>query len=525
MKRILSLFFCLLALQLSSEITWNFPATSISSPGFDASSPNLGTDVNGNLVAVWVENNRVVSKTQLLNSSWSALSTLSGNGGNSPDLAVDSNGNAIVVWVEGGVIKSATKLFGQAWGAAQTISSSGSSAPKIAVDRSSGNAVAVWTTSGVIKASSKSFGGAWSLVPDTLSLIANSDSPQISISPGGIVIAVWHAVNPVSLVDTIYTSRKTSLLGLWSAAATISNSSQKSAYPQIATDSAGNATVLWYRFAKSGSSYSDVVLQASSLDSNGVSWTSPQDLSTPSYQNPQYLTARIGYGPTGKAIAAWTTLTDGGIYYVESAQLDPALGWGTSSLPTADIYSISFDLSVIPSGIAYLSYMISDSANIAIQGAESQIGGVFEGYWASPSYLSSYSSNSTPVITSITQNNTTNYIAAGWLSYDGANTVMQVVPGSEALAQPPTNLAVAQLTNGFGSFTEYYNRLSWDASVSSGITQYLIYRNGTLIAQNDESTLYFEDHNASQIESVTYGVAAMTDGYLQSSTAIKVFTP
>ena len=89
--------------------------------------------------------------------------------------------------------------------------------------------------------------------------------------------------------------------------------------------------------------------------------------------------------------------------------------------------------------------------------------------------------------------------------------------------EPPSNLNVVQNGNDFGVLTQIDNVLTWSASPSSNIINYLIFRNGEYINAVEGTTLQYVDPNCQSGQTVTYGVAACDSVGCQSSTLFFTF--
>ena len=525
MKKILSALFLMLSVHLTSlEInTWSTPADTISSTGVNASDPHIAMDGSGNVIAAWLENSLVVSKTKLLNDSWSSLDTLSATGASSPKIVVDPAGNATAVWVESGAVKAATKPFSSSWGTPVTLSASGSSSAQIAI-RSNGDVVAVWVASGFINSATKLYNQNWQTTPDTLSA-AGADSPQVAVGADGTVIAVWHANNTITSIDNVFAASKP-IAGTWSAAATISNPAINSLYPQVAVDPNGNAMALWFRCNHLNSTYSNVVLQSSSLPSSGYSWSNPVDVSSPAARNPADLIARIKYSDSGYAVAAWTTSYDGSTFRIESSEINSNQIWSEPFTIAYDLYAYSIDLAISSVGDIFAVYMSFDTetSSVIIQSRESHAGGIGSGSWTSPVTVSTENENGYPQIAAVVTGDVNNNAVAAWINFDGTNNIIQAVTGTGTQVVPPSNLSITQNVNSFGIFNEYYNLLTWDSSTDPNLVGYAIYRNNVLLAFVESSALEFIDNNQKQNGSVTYGVSA-TDNSGRESLPIYVSFP
>ncbi|MBS0605294.1 MAG: hypothetical protein JSS60_09725 [Verrucomicrobia bacterium] len=519
MKRIFSVIFLCLSLSVTAnEIdTWSSPPDTISTTGIDSSNPHIAMDAAGNAVALWLENNVVVSKTKLLNMAWSSPTTLSAAGASEPQLVVDPAGNATAIWVESGVVKTATKLFNLAWGSATTLSGAGSSTPQLAVD-TAGDVVAVWLTSGGVQSKTQLFGMSWSGSADVLSASASA-APQVNIGPNGTVVAVWHALNGVTSIFNVTAATKT-ISGSWSASSIVSDPSINSVYPQVAVDQNGNADAIWFTYNLSGTVYSNVVLQSAYRPAVG-SWATPVNVSQAGKRNPADLVAKVNFSDAGNVIAIWTNSNDGETFRIDSAQTDLNLNWtGTEPIIT-NLYAYTVDLALNSIGDAFAVYMAYDSSSssIVINAVESHVGGFAAGFWGSPVTISLGTENGFPKIGAVIVGGTNCYAAAAWINNDGSNNIIQSSFGNGIAVVPPSNLAVVQQSTNFGVFTEYYNVLSWTASTDPNLNSYIIYRNGQIVTFIDATTmpLQFIDNNRVQNGPVVYGVSAIDSADTESA--------
>lgn len=84
---------------------------------------------------------------------------------------------------------------------------------------------------------------------------------------------------------------------------------------------------------------------------------------------------------------------------------------------------------------------------------------------------------------------------------------------------PPTGLVGKQHKNDFATVSERYNTLHWQASPSSGVAGYLIYRNGILIATLNANVLCYQDHNQKKNANTLYSVVAINSQGIPSTPA------
>ncbi len=248
------------------EEIWQAPVT-ISALGYDADSPEIAVDADGNATAVWTSTSgpvsNIQSSTKPFGESWLGPVILSGSGlsAATPQIAVDAARNVTVVWqkFDGNyVIQASTKLFGESWQSLENISDSApllAQGPQIAVD-AAGNATAVWIqsdgTHGIVQASTKLFGESWPIDPDN-NLSApelDADAPQIAVDAAGNATVVWKVHN--GIYDIVQATTKP-YMGSWPVdPVDLSDLVGSSFVPQIAVDAAGNATAVWRLFGSAG---------------------------------------------------------------------------------------------------------------------------------------------------------------------------------------------------------------------------------------------------------------------------------
>jgi hypothetical protein len=521
MKKILSL--CCIALSchlVADPLIWTGTPTTISTSGVNSSSVMSGVDANGNGVAAWIENTRVkVRNIPAATGVWGPLVTLSNAGATSPRIAVSSNGDATMMWLEGTSVKVANQVFGQSWSAATTLSTTSAATPYIAID-STGNIVATWVSAGAVMSSTKLAGGSWQTA---VTLASSGTDPRVAISTSGTVIAAWHGINSVSSMDSIYASQKT-INGAWGSASVLSNPSLNSVLPRVAIDSNGNAVVLWFSYAMNGVQYGGVSVYSSILLSSAFSWTTPVLISDQGNVNPANLGLVMHFGSGGYGIAAWTNSVDGVSYNLSSAILQVTSGWGSSHAIVSDVNLHSESLALTSGGSAILSYMTTDpsTSNVIIQTLESYVGGIVNELWLNQQTISVNAQSAFSKVSAVNIGTATLNGQVVWVTYDGANTVVQAISGTTPQLQPPTSLAVSQATINYNLFADLTKTVTWTPSVSSNTSLYIIYRNGMLISQVDQSTPTFTDHNRTVGIVDTYGIASVDGSTGEQSSVILI---
>lgn len=508
-KTILKLLSAFLVLCIQSatyaDVVWGSPVT-ISNTGVNASSPQVVVDPSGNATAAWLESGVVKASTLPTGGSWGTIATVSGSSASNPILGVDASGNVIATWLESGVVKSATLPSGGSWGSATSLSSSGASQSFHAVD-SAGNAAAIWVRNGIIEAAKMPSGGSWSLVVG-LTSSGNESSPHLAIGSDGTIIAVWSSSS--SGQDNVY-STNGSVSGSWNASPInlFSDIAHHHNYPKVAVDGNGNAIASWFRYTQSGASFSNVFVMAASLPASGSSWSTPTILSTtPSLRNPASLKTKVLFDASGNGYALWITSFNGETFNVESAVLPFGGAWITGGeLLQDDRYGFDTNAAINALGDVIATYMFFDGTNIGIQTAETDILDPTTNFYSNPQTISTGSQNGFPrIATGLT--GTTFYTTAVWVNFNGSNDMINAATGTKTVVLAPSNVTITQSSTNQGVFTEYFNTVSWTASLDLDLSQYNIYRNGIFITSVGSGTTQFIDRNVVQNGSVTYGVAA-----------------
>jgi hypothetical protein len=291
----------------------------------------------------------------------------------------------------------------------------------------------------------------------------------------------------------------------------------------VIVDSSGNATVLWFSYNQSGTLFTNVSLLSSQFSVGSSAWTQATALSSSlSNRNPADLLARLSTDSSGNVIALWTSSNDGATFNVETAFKLTGSNWMLGgALALNNLYAFDADISTCSSGDTSASLMYYDGSSIIIQSTEAHAASIVPNFWGNLTPIVQGINRAFPRIATILSGNTLRACTA-WLQHDGTNTRVEVATGSKTILAAPTNLAASQQSTSFGVFIDYYNTVTWQASSSSGIAGYAIYRNGIFVNSVSSSTLQYIDHNFSG-GSVTYGVAAFDSSNLRSPVATVTF--
>ena len=267
--------------------------------------------------------------------SWSTPGDLSlaGRDAGASQVVVDSTSLATAVWTRNDgshyVIQSSTSQNGGAWSTPVNVSLAGQSAssPQVTVSPS-GLVSAVWYrfdgSQTIIQASTSQNGGAWSS-PVNLSLAGRAAyDPQVTVSPTGLATAVWTRNDGSHYVIQSSTSQNG---GAWSTPDNVSLAGGASYYPQVSVDSTGLATAVWAR--NDGSHF---VIQ-SSTSQNGGAWSTPVNLSLTGgdADSPQ-----VTVSSTGLVTVVWAR-NDGSNSIIQSSafrESTPSAAPAASTTPT-----------------------------------------------------------------------------------------------------------------------------------------------------------------------------------------------
>lgn len=288
--------------------TWS-SAEDLTVPVDLVADPIIAVDSRGNSLAVWAIFDGIfyhIQSAVLKNSchrrhGWKRLNDIIVDGAFGLDIAIDPKGNAVLAW-EGrvgfkGVIQAATLAKGsKSWLQTADVSPSNqqSEFPKVGVDRE-GNAILVWDQGISIHhiASAKlAFGSInWINTSDPSDIADRSVFPDLAVDPAGNAVAVWK-----TFIDPSTTNVEAATLAAGSFTWTprvILTSSLLITDTEVVVDKQGNAVAIW---SATG------VLQSSSLPYGG-SWSPPIDI-TPSTIGVGG--QRIAMTPCAFAVVAYT---------------------------------------------------------------------------------------------------------------------------------------------------------------------------------------------------------------------------
>lgn len=332
--------------------TWT-PPMAISTPGQSSSSPTIASDPLGNLTAVWSSfdgsNEVIQTASKSVGGEWSNPTTISTAGSNADaaQVTIDSAGNATAVWMWSNpslttVIQAATKPVGGTWSNPTTISDSSHGAlevPHIVAD-GAGTVTAVWKWNDgftdVIQSANLPLGGSWA-PPSTIS---TTDGPswnvRIASDPAGDLTVVWMHWVGIYLVQAVVQPSG----GSWSVPTTISDPNVDAWEGAIAMDASGNATAVWKEQGNTS-----ILLRTASLPLGGT-WNIPMTLSADGGNAAE---PRVAADAAGNVVAAWTRYD--GTNWIVQTDFKPINANWTSPVDVSPAGTTSGDPCVVSNGV------------------------------------------------------------------------------------------------------------------------------------------------------------------------------
>lgn len=461
------------------------------SGGGSAANSQVAIDRLGNAIVVWEEGFPTQIKYRLLSADgvWSPDISMppnniqpSVNAQTFPQISIDASQKAILIWMEyfSGKehIFSATKPYEMPWITHGEISSGENNASLIplkslALSHSSGIAIAAWeefdqNTNTTRIHAARFMENNWT-EPLTISDI-NGKGPAVGIDPSGNAVIVWSQNNQIH--------SKTIRNNILSESAVVVSDSKYSAiHPDIGMDGDGNAILVFERIDAMHK-----FISGSTFSKRTGLWTKPLDISAPSPAN----IALAGY-----PVLSVNSIGDGVVIWKESS-----------------------------------------GENIVIQGS-----GFSLGTWSNTKTLSSLDSDSgakTPAYDIAVVLNDNGNILAIWPEDPNKNGTFQIKStagiGLANLAPLPPMVSPEtvqlggvisgkQVIHRFPAHSDIINILTWENP--GGVQFFNVYRNNlaSLIATVGDS--YFEDHQRTPRELVTYLITSV-DGNGQESAPMTI---
>ena len=377
-----------------------------------------------------------------------------------PEMAIDSAGVTHAVWVGDNGLDNIyyANNAGGSWSEPITISPTSQDYPyynyypQIAVD-SGNHPHVVWYGSGDMSYQiwyAADLGSGWS-DPTLLSTQSDYDqyNPQIATDSSGNAHVVWYGYDSSGNYYQVYYA--TNAGGSWSSPARLSTQSSYDQYdPRIALDSSGNANVAWYGY-DSGYSNHHIYYATNA----GGSWSSPVNISTHTSYD-QYI-PQIALDSSGNAYVAWYGYDDSDNYYQVYYATNAGGSWSAPvNISTQSSYH-QYDpqIALDSSGNAHVVWYGYDSGynNYHIYYATNA-----GGSWSAPINLSTQSDYDQYIPQIALDSSGNAYVA--WYGYDSGDSYDQVFYATNASGSwsSPTRLSTQS------GYYQYNSRILLDSN-------------------------------------------------------------
>jgi len=233
----------------------------------NAGNPQIAMDGNGIAIAVWRQNDGTrenIHANRFDGMDWGTaelIETDDAGDAEQPQIAMDATGTAIAVWTQYDDSSvnlraniRANRFDGMNWGTAELVETHGTSLatlPQVAMD-GNGAAIAVWQQKDELPASifsniwaNRFDGSSWN-TPELIETDNAGDAllPQIATDGTGTAMAVWHQLDTVGGIRSIWANRFDD--SSWGTAELLENDFANDAgNPQTAMDGTGAAITVW----------------------------------------------------------------------------------------------------------------------------------------------------------------------------------------------------------------------------------------------------------------------------------------
>ena len=340
---------------------WQAPELISNFVGRDALYPHIGSDPDGNIIAVWgmsdFTGNSIWASRYTPTGGWGDSEVI-GDGsvavpislsGGSPHLAVSATGSALVAWQQLGDPGLGANLWANhfrptnGWNSPTVLQPNGASSAQMAM-HSDGSAIAVWGHyDGTLRngwANRFTPNDGWQ-VPILIAPHNNID--HVGMGPVAMD-ANGNATVVLSQAGAVKATRYNSPVG-WGTPEPIDAQVGVASGPKVAVHPSGSAIAVWSQSSISGTT---------NIWSNryipGQGWGTPELIETDDVGNA--MGPQIAFDPNGNAVALWLQ-SDGQTptlrWGLSSNRYTPGEGWGTAKLLDNDSagsssgYTIAFD--------------------------------------------------------------------------------------------------------------------------------------------------------------------------------------
>jgi hypothetical protein len=295
-----------------------------------------------------------------------------GEGGEEPEVVLTGEGGAAAVWGadvdDGLVVEGAVRVGGQWKPAAQLATE----ALEPSVAASAEGAIAVWAGPHGIEAARTTPAGAWKPLPTIPHTSRETRAPEIATDAAGRATVVWRQPGPAHATIDVATRTPG---GSWSAPKRLSRPGGVAYSPHVAVDPDGAAAVVWRRYDGERS-----IVQAATRTARGR-WSAAANLSA---KGENAVAPDVAIDPAGEAVAVWHRF-DGAHQIVQVSVRPPHGGWSRPvDLSAKGRNGEQPQVALTPAGEAVVTWARFDGRVERIQAVTRSPGG----HWSSPRNLS-----------------------------------------------------------------------------------------------------------------------------------------
>lgn len=301
-----------------------------------ADAPAIRFDVDGNAVAVWLQDNGLFSFDVWANvytagQGWGSAQVIDSGDGSAgtPQLLIAKDGTALVTWAqdvgatEVGVFVNAYNPNAKTWGAAQRIDAGGGIAddPMLAVDATGDRAV-VWSQSNGganadIWSNRFTAGVGWATARAIDLADGQAREAQVAMDAQGNAMAIWRQDDGDGRYS-VWQNRFAVGAG-WGTAGLIEQAAGDADDLRVVSDDEGNALALWTQLNESG--FYDIYMALYSADDG---WQTPELLET---REGEAYSTDIAVSNDGELVVVWHQKESAGIYNIWALRYSEDLGW------------------------------------------------------------------------------------------------------------------------------------------------------------------------------------------------------
>jgi hypothetical protein len=460
---------------------WQQPPKEFLSNSSQASAG--ATDVNGNAIAIWSDDNLVtIQASYYSNGTWGP-SQLVSNIRSEPyslEVAMDSTGTGLALWREEttGLIKSA--LFsGGDWAIPIILDINPGPSTQLSVSMDgSGNGAGIWINNAFSEVRSSFYDAGTNSWSPFIPLGTGNDGASISYSANGTAIATW--LNGGAVTASYYNGV------IWLTPVALGFSID-GVLSQI--DASGNAIAAWVDNATGDVFSSEIV---------GAVVTGPVQIAP----GPGNVGLSLAVAPGGTAILIWEDVSLNGQFSTFSTPNWSAPLQFATDIPFPSGGNIRASVSVDSSGNALIVYGTTTPQILSVQ---LPLGGVLGPTLLVTNNVNSQGSQLFSIISALSSNGVG---FAFWTpEIEGANFYGSVLISAPL---PPSGITATKCKNKFAAQTDLVNIIRWTPSQDLATSSYNLRRNGVLIAVIPfTGPFVFYDHNRCKNVNYIYNLTAL----------------